>query len=159
MAWFGIKHQNLGAFLENKVHWKSKLSKYGINKSLSPIFVFFNEIFFVKIWLIFDIEKWLWKSEFCYIWPSIPNQAPRLFNNYVRTLKNSRNLNTSKQTIRWKWEDQILQEATTRMKYWHLKTKKGKHKRGILASKKMIPATLFSFQLRIKTKNKKANTD
>jgi len=26
--------------------------------------------------------------------------------------------------MRWKWEDQILQEATTRMKYWHLKTKK-----------------------------------
>ena len=43
MAWFGIEHQNLGAFLENKVHWKSKLSKYGINKSLSPIFVFFNK--------------------------------------------------------------------------------------------------------------------
>ena len=40
--------QNLGTFLENKVHWKSKLSKYGINKSLSPIFVFFNEIFFCK---------------------------------------------------------------------------------------------------------------
>ena len=39
-------------------------------------------------------------------------------------LKNAQNLTTSKQTIRWKWEDQILQEATTRMKYWHLKTKK-----------------------------------
>ena len=34
------------------------------------------------------------------------------------------NLTTSNQTIRWKWEDQILQEATTRMKYWHLKTQK-----------------------------------
>ena len=33
------------------------------------------KIFFRKIRLIFDIEKWLWKSEFCYIWPSIPNQA------------------------------------------------------------------------------------
>ena len=78
LAWFGIERQNLGAFLENKVHWKSKLSKYGINKSLSPIFVFFNEFFFVKIRLIFDIEKWLWKSEFCYIWPSIPNQTKHL---------------------------------------------------------------------------------
>ena len=32
----------------------------------------------VKIWLSFDVEKWLWKSEFCYIWPSIPNQAKYL---------------------------------------------------------------------------------
>ena len=47
-SWFGIERQNLGTFLENKVHWKSKLSKYVINKSLSPIFVFFNEFFFCK---------------------------------------------------------------------------------------------------------------
>ena len=33
---------------------------------------------FVDIQLIFDIEQWLWKSEFCYIWPSIPNQAKYL---------------------------------------------------------------------------------
>ena len=59
MACFGIDRQNLGASLKNKVHWKSKLSKYGINKSLSHIFVFFNQFFFVNIWLIFDIEKWL----------------------------------------------------------------------------------------------------
>ena len=32
----------------------------------------------IMIWLIFDIEKWLWKSEFCYIWPSIPNQTEYL---------------------------------------------------------------------------------
>ena len=38
----------MGTFLENKVHWKSKLSKYGIHKRLSPIFVFFNENFFWK---------------------------------------------------------------------------------------------------------------
>ena len=43
MAWFGIEGQDLGALLENKVHWKSNLSKYGIDKSLSPIFVSFNE--------------------------------------------------------------------------------------------------------------------
>jgi hypothetical protein len=30
---FGIKCQNLGAFLENKVHKKSKLSKYVNDKS------------------------------------------------------------------------------------------------------------------------------
>ena len=28
-----------------------------------------------KVRLICDIENWLWKSEFCYIWPSIPNQT------------------------------------------------------------------------------------
>ena len=48
LASFGIKRQILGAFLENEVHRKSKLSKYGIKKSLSPIFVFFNGIFFWK---------------------------------------------------------------------------------------------------------------
>ena len=36
------------------------------------------KIFFAKIRLIFDIEKWLWKSEFCYIRPSLPNQAKYL---------------------------------------------------------------------------------
>ena len=40
--------------------------------------------FFVNIRLIFDIEKWLWKSEFCYIWPSIPNQAKYLESFYGR---------------------------------------------------------------------------
>ena len=29
----------------------------------------------VQIRLIFEIEKWLWKSEFYYIWPSIPNHT------------------------------------------------------------------------------------
>ena len=33
---------------------------------------------FIKIRLIFDLEKWLWKSELCYIWPSIPNQTKYL---------------------------------------------------------------------------------
>ena len=32
----------------------------------------------IEIRLVFDIEKWLWKSEFCYIWPSIPNQTEYL---------------------------------------------------------------------------------
>ena len=58
MASFGIKHQNLGAYLENKVYRKSKLSKYGINKSLSPTFVFFNEKRnSKKILSIFDFEN------------------------------------------------------------------------------------------------------
>ena len=29
----------------------------------------------IKIWLIFDVEKGLRKSEWCCIWPSIPNQT------------------------------------------------------------------------------------
>ena len=74
MAWFGIERQNLGAYLESKVHWKSNLSKYGINKSLSPIFVFFNEKKNCKD----SADFWLYKSELCYIWPSIPNQTKYL---------------------------------------------------------------------------------
>ena len=31
-----------------------------------------------KIWLIFDFERWLWKPELCYIWPSIPNRTKHL---------------------------------------------------------------------------------
>ena len=40
-----------------RVHWKSKLSKYGINKKFTPIFVLFNEIFFWKD----SADFWLWK--------------------------------------------------------------------------------------------------
>ena len=36
LAWFGIERQNLGTFLENKVHWKSKLSKNILNKNYLP---------------------------------------------------------------------------------------------------------------------------
>ena len=34
-------------------------NKTAVKKSLSPIFVLFNDFFFVKIRLIIDIEKWL----------------------------------------------------------------------------------------------------
>ena len=40
MVWFGIKGQNFGTFLENKVLWELKLSIYVNNKSCSPIFIF-----------------------------------------------------------------------------------------------------------------------
>ena len=40
--------------------------------------VFFNEKKNIKIRMIFYIEKWLCKSEFCYIWPSIPKQTKYL---------------------------------------------------------------------------------
>ena len=38
----------------------------------------FLPVYFVKIRLTFDMKKWLWKSEFRYIWPSVPNQAKYL---------------------------------------------------------------------------------
>ena len=34
-------------------------------------FIFFNEKKLRRIRLIFDMEKWLWKSELCCFWPSI----------------------------------------------------------------------------------------
>ena len=62
---FRIEGQKFGPFL----------SKYVNNKSWSPILVFFNEKKIRKIRLIFDIEKWLWKPELCFMWPSIPKQS------------------------------------------------------------------------------------
>ena len=49
----------------NKTFFKMKLSKNSFYKSWAPKLIFSNEIFFRKIRIIFDIEKWLWKSEFC----------------------------------------------------------------------------------------------
>ena len=42
-----------------------KLSKNTFYKSWAPKLIFSNKNFFRKIRIIFDIEKWLWKSEFC----------------------------------------------------------------------------------------------
>ena len=39
---------------------------------------------FRRIRPIFDIEKWLWKPELCYIWPSIPNRTKYLEHFYGR---------------------------------------------------------------------------
>ena len=50
------------------------LSKYFNNKSCSPNCIFFNEKK-RNFQLIFDIGKWLWKPELCYIWPSLPNRS------------------------------------------------------------------------------------
>ena len=41
-----------------------------INEVAFLFFIFFNEKN-ERIWLIFDIEKWLWKSELRCFWPSI----------------------------------------------------------------------------------------
>ena len=53
----------------------------------------------------------------------IGHYIPKFFRTFSASIerffqfKRLENLTTSKQTIRWKREDQILQEATTRMKY------------------------------------------
>ena len=49
----------------NKTFLKMKLSKNCFYKSWASKLIFFSEIFFRKIRIIFDIEKWVWKSEFC----------------------------------------------------------------------------------------------
>ena len=75
---FGFEGQNLGTLLENKVHLELKLWKYVNIKSWAPFFIFFNEKQIGKIPSIFDIEKWLWKSESPYIWPSKAKQTKGL---------------------------------------------------------------------------------
>ena len=37
------------------------------NKKCAPKLIFFNEIFFRKIWTFFDIENWLWMSKLCHL--------------------------------------------------------------------------------------------
>ena len=49
----------------NKLFLKMKLSKNFFDKSWAPKLIFSNEIFFRKIRIFFDTEKWFWKSEFC----------------------------------------------------------------------------------------------
>ena len=42
--------------------------KMSISKSVLLNWYFSMEIFFRKIQVIFDVENWLWKSEFCNFW-------------------------------------------------------------------------------------------
>ena len=49
--------QKLGMILESKVVQKLKFSKNVNNKRCAPKIRFFNEQFFRKIWVIFDIEN------------------------------------------------------------------------------------------------------
>ena len=53
---------------KTKSHSILKLSKNVFYKKCGPKLIFFNEIFFRKIQTFSDIEKWLWKSEFCCFW-------------------------------------------------------------------------------------------
>ena len=42
-----------------------KFSKNFTNKKCAPKMIFFYEKSFRKIWIIFNVANWLWKSEFC----------------------------------------------------------------------------------------------
>ena len=50
-------HQKLSIIFESKVVQKLSLEKNVFTKKWSPKLIFFNEIFFEKIQLIFDIEN------------------------------------------------------------------------------------------------------
>ena len=64
-ARFGINVWNCGPMLVNKVRKKWQKSKSVINISCTADFIFFSEKKFGWIRIIFDIENWLWLSEFC----------------------------------------------------------------------------------------------
>ena len=72
--------QKLGVILENKVVQKLKFPKSVNNKRCTPKIKFFNEKKFRKIWIIFEIENWLWKSEFCHFWTTFTQLIARLKN-------------------------------------------------------------------------------
>ena len=56
--------QKLGIIFSNKVVLKLKSAKNAFYKKCAPKLIFFNENCFGKICIIFDIESWLWKSDF-----------------------------------------------------------------------------------------------
>ena len=53
----------IGSDFSKKVDSKLKLPKNHFNKKCAPKLLFFNEKI-RKIWMIFDIENWFWKSNF-----------------------------------------------------------------------------------------------
>ena len=70
ILWIDIEWglQKLGLILESKVVQKLSLEKNVFYKKCSPKLIFLDEFFFEKIWLIFDIENWLWKYNFGTFW-------------------------------------------------------------------------------------------
>ena len=58
-----------------KIKWFKNWSfqKMSITKSVPLKSYSSMKIFFRKIWIIFDIENWLWKSEFCHFWQLLLN--------------------------------------------------------------------------------------
>ena len=67
-------HQKLGIILENKVVQKLSLEKKVFTKKWSPNLIFFYEIFFEKIQLIFEIQNWFWKYDFGTFWRAVIHQ-------------------------------------------------------------------------------------
>ena len=63
--------QKLDVILESKVVQKLSLEKNVFNKQWSPRFIFLDKNFFEKIWLIFDIQNWLWKYNFGTFWQNV----------------------------------------------------------------------------------------
>ena len=67
----------------NKSRSILKLSKNVFYKKCGPRLIFFNEIFFRKIWPFFDIEKWLWKSDLGTfrrpVWTSVKVKSKKYF--------------------------------------------------------------------------------
>ena len=61
-----LTQQKIGLIFVNIVLQKLRFSKHVNNKKCAPKLIFFNEKKKIrKIWMIFDIGYWLWKSEFC----------------------------------------------------------------------------------------------
>ena len=54
--------QKLSIGLENEVIWKLIMSKNVKHKKCVCKLIFFNEKKLSKIWMIFDLENWRWKS-------------------------------------------------------------------------------------------------
>ena len=57
-----------------------------ITKSVPLKSYFFNEIFFRKIGIFFDIENWLWMSEFCHFWQLMLNWAQDFLGGWLLVL-------------------------------------------------------------------------
>ena len=60
------------------------MSKNVNNRKAAPKLIFFNEKIFRKIRTIFDVENWLWKSEFCNF-----QQLLRKITQYIKKLLGS----------------------------------------------------------------------
>jgi hypothetical protein len=53
----------MGIISESQVHTSKMKVFKNVNKNMHPKMIFFNEISFWKILIMFNIENWLWKSE------------------------------------------------------------------------------------------------
>ena len=68
----------IGRHFSNKVVLKLKSAKNAFYKKVAPKLIFFNEIFFRKIRMIFDIENSLWKSKIGTFWQTVTKWTQNL---------------------------------------------------------------------------------